>query len=117
MCSFGTVPDVGSADRWRWGNESRPSRPPRMRGGPAGSPGRDLDPLDRMGLSISRIQAGIARSVVCGGVAAGHCRGDDDQYDRDRDGHDPAHPVDTWAAVAAEGGVDEPADDHTADAA
>ena len=47
----------------------------------------------------------------------GHGGGDDHQDGRDGDRDDPADPVDSSTAVAAEGGVDEPPDEHAADSA
>src|SRR5215218_1180730 len=47
----------------------------------------------------------------------GQCRCDHDQDRSNRNCYEPAHPVDPWAAVATERGVEVPAEDDTTDAA
>src|SRR3954453_14680142 len=67
----------------------------------------DADPLDH----------GLLASGNLGLVPAGDRRRDDDQHSCDEDRHDPTDPVNPGTAVSTESGVDEPADDHSADAA
>src|SRR5215217_2584989 len=47
----------------------------------------------------------------------GHCRCDHNQYRSNRNCDQPTDPINPWAAVATERGVDVPADDDTSDAA
>ena len=48
-------------------------------------------------------------------LAARHCGGNDDKHRGHRDRNEPAHPIDPGAPVAAEGAVNEPADQYAAD--
>src|SRR4051794_22207210 len=70
--------------------------------------------------------AEVHRELFCGarspsatrrGVPSRDAGRDDHQDCGHHDGDDPTDPVDAGAAVAAEGGVDEPSDDHATDAA